>query len=282
MPELPEVETVVRELRESLVGVAIIEVEVAWPRTVASPDPDEFASALTRQEVTRVDRRGKWIHIGLSRGQSLLIHLRMTGRLLLTSDECPDERHLRVRFKLADGRTLWFCDTRKFGRMWLVDDAQTVLGELGPEPLGDGFTAVLLQRMLTPRRGRIKPLLLNQRIVAGLGNIYADEVLWRARIHPLRRADRLSAGEVRRLHASIQAVLRRAIASRGTTLDDGAFVGAHGEAGEFAERLAVYGRKGEPCRRCGSPVERIRLGQRSTHLCPNCQAPPEPPEGDGG
>jgi formamidopyrimidine-DNA glycosylase len=271
MPELPEVETVVNGLRAPLVGRTITGVEVLWPRSVAPLDPDVFAQRLTGQAITGVARRGKWIVIALNGGDTLLVHLRMTGRLAVEPEACPDNRHLRALFFLDDGRRLHFFDQRKFGRLQLTDDPEDVLGKLGPEPLGDDLTAPRLEKMLARRRGRIKPLLLDQRFLAGLGNIYADEALWRARIHPLCRADSLSPAEVRRLHGAIQSVLRAAIASSGTTLPDEAFRRPDGQSGEFAGQLAAYGRTGQPCPRCRTPIERISVSQRGTHFCPHCQ-----------
>jgi len=272
MPELPEVETVARGLRTSLVGRTIVGVEVRWPRSVVPPDPAAFARRLTDQTVTGVGRRGKWVVIALGGGDTLLVHLRMSGRLVLESEACLDDRHLRVLLFLDGGQRLRFSDQRKFGRLVLTADPQEVLGELGPEPLGDDLTPERLGEMLARRRGRIKPLLLNQRFLAGLGNIYADEALWRARVHPLRQADTLNAAEVRRLHRAIRSVLQAAIASGGTTLQDEAYQQANGQAGKFASRLAVYGRDGQMCPRCGRAIERITVGQRGTHFCPQCQS----------
>jgi len=258
-----------------LVGRVIIRVKVFWPRSIIPPDPSAFASRLTSQAVTGVERRGKWIVITLSGGDTLLVHLRMTGRLAVESEACLDDRHLRALLLLDNGQRLHFFDQRKFGRLWLTDNPNDVLGGLGPEPLADDFTAARLGEMLARRRGRIKPLLLNQRFLAGLGNIYTDEALWQARIHPLHRADALTPADVRRLHQAIQAVLKSAIASGGTTLADETFQQPDGRSGEFADRLAVYGRTGHPCPRCGTTVERIAVGQRGTHLCPFCQPPEE-------
>lgn len=271
MPELPEVENVVRGLRAALVGAEIASVEVLWARSVRDMAPADFAGRLPGQVVTGVRRRGKWVVLELSGGESLLIHLRMTGRLTVESDACLDDRYLRVLFLLSDGRRLHFSDMRKFGRLWLVDDPAAALDALGPEPLGEDFTVARWARMLGRRRGRIKPLLLNQRFLAGLGNIYTDEALWRAGIHPLRPANTLSADEVRRLHRAIRRVLRAAIDRGGTTLDDEGYVHVDGSAGTFVDYLAVYGRAGEPCPRCAEPVRRIVVGQRGTHFCPHCQ-----------
>ena len=271
MPELPEVETVSRGLRASLVGHIIVGVEVRWTRSVVPPDPTAFARRLTGQTIIGVGRRGKWVVIALDSGDTLLVHLRMSGRLIVGSDESPDDRHLRVLFFLDDGRWLRFFDPRKFGRLVLTSDPQKVLGDLGPEPLVDDFTAARLGEMLARRRGRIKPLLLNQRFLAGLGNIYTDEALWRAGIHPLRQADTLTLAEAQRLHQGIQAVLQTAIDSGGTTLPDAGYQQTDGRSGEFADQLAVYGRAEQPCPRCGADIERIRVSQRGTHFCPRCQ-----------
>ena len=279
MPELPEVETVARGLHAALVGHTIVDVKVLWARSVESSDPDTFARRLSGQIVAGVGRRGKWLTIALAGNDTLLVHLRMSGQLVVEtlassvepSEACLDSRHLRAVFLLDDGRRLSFVDARKFGRLWLGSDPAEVLGGLGPEPLADEFTAEGLAQALGQRRGHIKPLLLDQRFLAGLGNIYTDETLWRARIHPLRQANTLTPAETRRLHAVIQAVLRAAIAGGGTTLADETYRQADGQAGGFAGHLAVYGRAGEACLRCGATVERITIGQRSTHFCPRCQ-----------
>ncbi len=276
MPELPEVETVARGLRAALVGRTITDVKVLWTRSVVPPDPAAFARHLTGQVITDVGRRGKWLVVGLSGGDTLLIHLRMSGRLVIESEACLDDRHLRVLFLLDDGRRLSFIDQRKFGRLHLTNEPAQVLGDLGPEPLSDEFTSRRLEEMLKQRQGRIKPLLLDQRFLAGLGNIYADEALWRARIHPLRPANTLTPAEAQRLHKAIRVVLTSAIASGGTTLEDEVYRQADGQAGEFASELAAYGRTDQPCPRCGQPIERIKVSQRGTHFCPRCQPAPEP------
>ena len=271
MPELPEVETVARGLRASLVGRSIVGVDVRWARSVVPPDPPAFARRLTGQEISDVGRRGKWLVIALGEEDTLLVHLRMSGRLVLESEACLDDRHLRVLLFLDDDSRLRFFDQRKFGRMVLTAEPEDMLGDLGPEPLADDFTPQRFSEMLTRRRGRIKPLLLNQRFLAGLGNIYTDEALWRAGVHPLRTADTLTPAEVRRLHQAIRSVLRAAIANGGTTLPDRTYLQADGQMGEFAGRLGVYGREGQLCPRCGASIERIRVGQRGTHFCPCCQ-----------
>jgi formamidopyrimidine-DNA glycosylase len=281
MPELPEVETVVRGLRASLIGCTVTKVVIHWSGSIGSPDPESFAQRLAGRTVTGVGRRGKWVTVDLSDGQVLLIHLRMTGQLLLESTECPGETYTRVVFHLDNGpevgcpetrpQRLCFSDMRKFGRLVLTHDPDDVLGKLGPEPLADDFTVERFERMLAERRGRIKSLLLNQCFLAGLGNIYVNEALWQAHIHPLRPADSLSSEEVEELHRAIRSLLRAAIIEGGTTLENGNFRQANGEAGGFARQLLVYGREGEPCACCGLPIERIKVGQRGTFFCPGCQ-----------
>lgn len=271
MPELPEVETVVRGLRAAIVGRTITDVKVLWMRSIVPPDPDTFARRLTGQAITNVERRGKWVVMTLSDDDTLLIHLRMSGRLVVESEACLDDRHLRVLFLLDDGRRLSFIDQRKFGRMMLTNDPSLILRDLGPEPLSEEFTPKQLKEMLRSRRGSIKPLLLDQRFLAGLGNIYTDEALWQAQIHPLRPANTLTPAEVTRLHKAIRVVLTSAIAGGGTTLEDEAYRRANGRVGEFAGELAAYGRAGQPCPRCSQTIERIKVSQRGTHFCPRCQ-----------
>ena len=270
MPELPEVETIVRGL-QGAAGSRITAVEVRWARTVVPPDPTLFAQRITSRRILEIGRRGKWLVLTLSGGETLLVHLRMSGRLVLESQAAEIDRHARALLTLDNGQRLRFSDQRKFGRMVLTATPGEILDKLGPEPLGTEFTPELLQEMLSQRRGRIKPLLLNQHFVVGLGNIYSDESLWRAEVHPLRPANSLRPAEATALHHAIQAVLSEAIAQNGTTLEDQGYVTADGQPGEFISRLAVYGRTGKPCPRCGTPVVRTVVGGRSTHFCPTCQ-----------
>jgi formamidopyrimidine-DNA glycosylase len=271
MPELPEVETVARGLREPLVGRTILGVMVHWPRTIAYPSLDEFRAQVAGRQVRSVGRRGKYVVIGLDRGY-LLIHLKMSGRLRVVPKKEPPDKHTHTLFDLDDGRQLRFQDTRKFGRVYLVDEAELVTAELGPEPLADDFSLDEFRRMLAGRSGRLKPLLLNQQFLAGLGNIYADEALFAARLHPLRKADSLTDEEQEHLYEAIRTVLGLAVANRGTTLDDQGYTDANGQAGANQGRIAVYGRTGQPCGECDTPIKRIVLGGRSTHFCPQCQA----------
>ena len=271
MPELPEVETVARGLRESLVGRTVTGVAVGWPRTIARLGVAEFTERVAGQRVTLIGRRGKYVIIGLSRGY-LLVHLKMSGRLSVVPRDEPSDQHVHVLFDLDDGRQLRFRDVRKFGRIYLVDHPSEITAGLGPEPLADDFKAEDFSRLLARRRGRLKSLLLNQQFLAGLGNIYADEALFAAQLHPMRKADSLTADEEARLYAAIRTVLNQAVTSRGTTLDDGGYTDANGQAGGYQDRIVVYGRGGEPCLRCATPIERIVIGGRSAHFCPHCQA----------
>jgi formamidopyrimidine-DNA glycosylase len=277
MPELPEVETIARGLRSSLEGRTIRAVTVDWPRTVAQPPLDEFRERIAGRRVESVGRRGKYVVITLD-GGCLLIHLKMSGRLRAVTAGEPVDSHTHTIFHLDGGTELRFQDVRKFGRVHLVEKPAQVTAALGPEPLDDGFTLDQFRALLERRSGRLKSLLMNQGFLAGLGNIYADEALHSARLHPLRTADSLSPGEQARLYNSIRRVLGRAVADRGTTLDDGGYQDAEGRAGAYQEELAVYRRTGEPCHSCATPIQRIVIGARSSHFCPTCQ--PQQPEGE--
>lgn len=271
MPELPEVETIARGLRGSLPGRIITGVNVRWVRAISCPAVDQFKEQIVGRRVSSVGRRGKYVVVELDRG-FLLIHLKMSGRLYVVPAGQPLEKHEHTVFELDDGRQLRFWDVRKFGRVYLVARPEQVTGDLGPEPLADDLTLAEFRRRLAIRSGRLKSLLLNQTFLAGLGNIYADEVLFRARLHPLRTARSLTLAEEERLYEAIRKVLRQAVADHGTTLGDGGYVDALGRAGDYQERIAVYGRTGEPCVRCQTPIERVVIGGRSSHFCPCCQA----------
>jgi formamidopyrimidine-DNA glycosylase len=270
VPELPEVETIVRELRPHVVGETIDDAHVDWARSIAFPleDIPRFCAGLRGRQIVDLWRRAKFAVFALDDGQHMLVHLRMSGRLLLAPGGQP--QHLRMVLRLSGGGRLYFYNQRKFGRLWLVDDPDAVLGDLGPEPLSKAFTPELLCSLLSRRRGMLKPLLLNQRFLAGLGNIYVDESLFRAGLHPQRTADTLAEADIRSLHRAIQGVLRQALAHHGTTFD-GIFVRPQGEEGRQQEGLLVYGQQDQPCTRCGAPIERIVVGGRGTHFCPQCQ-----------
>jgi formamidopyrimidine-DNA glycosylase len=287
MPELPEVETVARDLQRWVAGATIAGAEVLWDRTIRHPlPPERFMAEIAGARIRRVGRRAKSVLIFLEDGRVITVALRMTGALIVAAAGAPDDRYVRVAFHLADGRQLRYRDVRKFGRIGLweggglrrVREARQpyrvghVFARHGPEPLARSFSVARLTERLRRRSARLKTLLLDQSFIAGVGNIYADEALWHARLHPLRAADTLQGDEVRRLHRSIRRVLRQGIANRGASFSD--YVGADGEPGANAERLRVYQRTGEPCYRCGRPIERIVIGQRSTHFCPHCQPLP--------
>ena len=274
MPELPEVETVVRDLRKhGLENVVIQAVDVRWPRTVAGQTPEAFGKALKGCVITGVTRRAKYIVIALDSGSRLLIHLRMTGKLRFGERGETPGKHDHVVITFADGRRLLFNDTRKFGRFRLAQPGDETLDALGPEPLEEAFTRDALSEQLHGKTRQIKPLLLDQTTVAGLGNIYVDEALWQARIHPERRAATLTAAEISRLHLAIREVLQRAVDNCGTTLGTGEsnFYSVAGHRGRNADALKVFRRDGQPCPRCGTILVRSVVGQRGTHYCPRCQ-----------
>jgi formamidopyrimidine-DNA glycosylase len=272
MPELPEVETIKRDLRPLLVGRTITGVTVGWEGCVDRPSVRGFCDQVTGRRIEDVGRRGKFLVLSLSGERTLLVHLRMTGSLLIENPDDPWETHARLAFRLDDGKELRFVNVRKFGRIYLVRDPAEVLGDLGPEPLEDEFTTDVFRTLLENRRGRIKPLLLNQRFIAGLGNIYVDEALFRARIHPHRVAGGLTSEEVGALYDAIREVLREAIADDGTSRSD--YVRPNGTEGTHQHRLLVSGKAGEPCPCCGTEIQRLVVGGRGTHVCPHCQGAP--------
>ena len=264
MPELPEVETERGRLALRLEGRRIATVRIADSRLTRPEEPAGLADALEGEEVERVERRGKYLLLRLRGGQVLLIHLRMTGGFRF-----QPATHERAVLELDDGTRIAYRDLRRFGT-WLLlepDEAERHLRiRLGPEPLGRGFTAGFLAGRLMGRRAPVKAAMLDQRTVAGLGNIYADEALWHAGIHPLRPAGELSDEEVAALRRGIRTSLRRGIRRQGADLGDGTYAG-----GRMQRELRVYGRTGEPCDRCGTPIEKTRAGGRGTWYCPGCQ-----------
>lgn len=284
MPELPEVETVARDLRGLIVGATITGAAGDWPRAIAShPTVEGFAADVAGRRVEAVGRRAKLVVVRLSGGAALTIHLKMTGQLFVVPAGSPADRHVHVRLALADGRELRFRDIRKFGRMgcWPLDPATgeplvreagaALFAAMGPEPLDDAFTLRAFRARLHPRRGRLKPLLLDQGFIAGVGNIYADEALWRSRLHPLRSAASLRRPDEARVHRELRAILAEAVERRGSSIDD--YTAPDGD-GSMQERLDVYQRTGEPCPRCGRPIRRIVVGGRATHFCSWCQRLP--------
>jgi formamidopyrimidine-DNA glycosylase len=272
MPELPEVETIKNDLRPLLVGRTIVGVERGWEGCMDRPSVEEFCNQIVGRRIEDAERRGKFLVLTLSGARTLVVHLRMTGKLLITEATAPWETHTHLSLRLDDGRELRFVDVRKFGRLYLVAEPEEVLGDLGPEPLEEGFEAEDFYSLFQNRRGMIKPLLLNQRFIAGLGNIYVDEALFQARLHPQRKADTFTLEELTRLYNAIRQVLRQGIEDGGTSLTD--YVRPDGGEGKHQEQLFVFRRAEEPCPRCGMAIERIVVGGRGTFICPRCQEEP--------
>ena len=268
MPELPEVETIARKLKPQLLGKTIQDARLRWPRTLASPSTRKFNALIKGQVIQGVTRRAKYFILQLS-DLSLLIHLRMSGDLQIKAGKIKPEKHDRLILSLlsADGSLshLVFNDTRKFGRVWLTADPEEVLGKLGPEPLSRRFTPEWLYTALQGKHRLLKPLLLDQTFLAGLGNIYADESLHLAKLHPLAASDSITAEQAKALHDSIGTVLKEGIRRNGASFD-WVYRG-----GEYQNHFRVYDRAGKPCLVCGTSIERIIVGQRSTHFCPTCQ-----------
>ena len=274
MPELPEVETVRRQLEPALVGRAFAEVEIFDHRLVQPHDREEVAAELQGERVVAVGRRGKYLLLRFASRRVLVVHLRMTGAFLLPVPGAAELPHRRAVVTLDDGAQVVFRDVRRFGTWTLLEPGQErryLAERLGPEPLG-AFSAGELGNRLARRQAPVKAVILDQLTVAGVGNIYADEALWRARIHPLRPAAGLDAAEVRSLHRAIRAALLAGIARQGATLRD--YRAPDGSEGGMQDEFKVYGRDGEPCPRCGREIAKIRVAGRGTHFCPRCQRPP--------
>lgn len=299
MPELPEVEYTARQLRNSVVGTTIDEAMVFWEGTIGYPDVADFLAEIADRQLTGVRRRGKFLLLDLSGNLFLSIHRRMTGNFLLLpagwhvdthlrkedptawstrgpsftqdGEKSPYTVYCRVCFNLVDGRRLLFTDPRKFGRieLWSREQEAEAFNGLGPEPLSENFTVELLAEALAKRKMSIKQVLLAQDVVAGIGNIYADEALFYAGIHPLRRANSLTAAEIQLLHEGIISVLTLGIEHGGTSFND--YRDLWGEAGNNYSHMRVYQKDGQLCLRCETPIERIVIAQRSAHFCPRCQ-----------
>jgi formamidopyrimidine-DNA glycosylase len=267
MPELPEVETVAARLREGKPGVlgrTVASADVDWAKTIAEPSSSMFKKRIVGQKIMGIGRRAKFIQFNLSQ-DTLLVHLRMSGDLLAGKSPEPLTSHVRFSLLFQDGYRMDFTDPRKFGRAWLLGDPAVLFDELGPEPLDESLTAKEFHGMLAARKRQLKPLLLDQKFLAGLGNIYADESLNLARLHPLRSADSLTTQESGALLKAIRSVLNEGIRRNGASID-WVYRG-----GDFQNHFRVYQRTGEPCPRCGTPISRTTVGQRGTHFCPNCQ-----------
>jgi formamidopyrimidine-DNA glycosylase len=275
MPELPEVETVRVRLEPVLVGRLLEHVEILDPRLTRPFDPAGVAAELQGERVAAVDRRGKYLVVRFESGRVLLIHLRMTGNLLhgsLGNGLAVDDPHRRAVVRLDDGSDVVYRDVRRFGTWLLLEPDQLdpyLEPRVGLEPLARSFTTKQLARALAGRRAPVKAAILDQRRLAGVGNIYADEALWRARIHPQRPAGGLSFDEIKALHGGIRRALKAGIERQGATLRD--YRAPDGSSGAMQHEFKVYGREGEPCDRCGTPIEKIRAAGRGTWYCPSCQ-----------
>jgi formamidopyrimidine-DNA glycosylase len=273
MPELPEVETIRLALEPHLVGRTLEQVDIRDPRLVRPFEPTAVAAELEGERVSALERRGKYLIVRFESGRALLIHLRMTGSLRHAGPEpLPDDPHRRAVVKLDDGSDVAYRDVRRFGTWQLLEPEEVdpyISDRLGGEPLERTFTSRRLAERLAHRRAPIKAALLDQRTVAGLGNIYVDEALWRARVHPLRPAGELTPEEVTRVTRGIKEALKAGLARQGASLRD--YAKPDGGRGRMQDEFRVYGRAGEPCNRCGTPIEKIRAGGRGTWYCPNCQ-----------
>jgi formamidopyrimidine-DNA glycosylase len=273
VPELPEVETVRRRLAPLLEGRTFAGVEIADPRLTRPLDPAEVAAELTGERVALVDRRGKYLIVRFDSGRALLVHLRMTGSFLHSPERSlPADPHRRAVVTLDDGSDVAYRDVRRFGTWLLLDPEEVdryVDARVGREPLEEAYRVKHLAERLEGRRAPVKAALLDQRTVAGVGNIYADEALWRARIHPLRPAESLEPDEVKALHKAVRQALQAGIRRQGSTLRD--YRLPDGGEGGAQHEFKVYGRTGDPCERCGTPIDKIRVAGRGTWYCPSCQ-----------
>jgi len=278
VPELPEVETVRRDLEARVLGRRITSCAVApdAPRLVQLVPAAEFCRELTGRRIDGLRRRGKYLIVDLDDGRAWVMHRRMSGNMLYRLPADPPDDYTRAVFGLDDGHELRWTDLRKFGTMWLVEDATMVMEDLGPEPLDAAFTPDVLRARASKRTAPIKSVVLDQTVLAGMGNLYTDEALFYARIHPLRPTNRLKPADWARLHEGIVEALRMGIAARGsslgTTLRD--HINVDGRPGQHQRRVQAYGREGEPCYRCGTAMRRIKVGGRSSTFCPRCQPAP--------
>lgn len=274
MPELPEVETVVRGLRVPLIGHRIESMWYDWENTIATPHPNEFEARVVGQKIEAISRRAKYIVIELEH-DLLLVHLRMTGRLYVSDADVVQrvDKWVHVKFGLNGNKELRFSDSRKFGKVYLVDDLEQVTANIGPEPLEDVFTADIFKARMQGRSKMIKTLLLDQTFIAGVGNIYADEALHRAKIHPERKANSLTDNEIILLHGTVRAVLMMGIEQEGASINW--YRKPDGTKGNSQKHFYVYGQEGQICMTCEQTrIEKIRVAQRGTHFCPNCQTVP--------
>lgn len=272
MPELPEVETIRRTLSEHVTDIKIEEITLIWPSAVCGWEDKAFEDLVTGRRIKTIDRRGKYLMILLDEDLTLIAHMRMTGRLNYYPDHQEPEKHTHVVFRLERGE-LHFSDVRKFGRIQAIPTSLCISGsslsKLGPEPLEEEFTPEVLKERFGKKKLSVKAALLDQHVLAGLGNIYVDESLFQAGISPVRGVDTLTEEEISKLHQAIQKVLQAGIDAQGTSFRD--YRDANGEKGSFEQALQVYGRGGKPCQICGQTLERIRIAGRTTVHCLSCQ-----------
>lgn len=272
MPELPEVQTIVTEMQEaSLIGLKIEHAAVFWDRSIADQDTAAFCDSIVNQSIQGISRRGKYIVFSLTQG-TLLVHLRMTGKFFIDRANGKPHSHERVRLYLSDGRILRFEDQRKFGK-WYLSNSEKHLQKIGIEPLSADFTLKAFKHILKGRHRQIKPFLLDQHFIAGLGNIYADEALWAAKIHPSRQTQTLIEEELKALHKAIITVLKSGVDNTGTTLGNSRanYYSVSGRRGSNQNMLKVFRCNGLPCPRCKTIIQKIVVAQRGTHYCPKCQ-----------
>lgn len=273
MPELPEVETIIHSLRPKVLGRTIERVEVLLDKVIREPEAEQFAKHISGRTITGVERRGKHLLFNITGSLVLIVHLRMTGRLLYVAPDLPRDKYTHVVFHLDNGKELRFHDMRQFGTMDLIPADRLKnfhsLNKLGPDALDPSLTRDVFKKMLKGRTGQIKKILLDQTFITGIGNIYANEILWKARIHPERSATSLTPRDLGRLYHAMREVLKTAIDHRGTTIRD--YVDGEGNPGSFQELLAVHGRENQPCPLCGNFIVRVKNGGRSAYFCPSCQ-----------
>jgi|TARA_B100000315_G_scaffold89522_1_gene82258 formamidopyrimidine-DNA glycosylase len=269
MPELPEVETIKNELTPHIIGRTVTNVTLFWEGIVRQPTVTEFRSRLIGREITGVTRRGKYLLVSLNSHEWLIIHLKMSGALLVRPDSSEPPRFTRAIIHLDNSTRVFFRDPRKFGLMRLVRETASIVGKLGPEPLEPGFTSPLLSQRLNKRSAPLKALLCDQKVIAGIGNMYADETLFLARIHPLRAGGNLSPKEIKCLHRAIRQVLQTAIKNKGASIEN--YLRPDETPGTAHLEFMVARQPGKPCSRCGEPIERITVRNRGTYFCPECQ-----------
>lgn len=264
MPELPEVETIARTIQPMLVGKTVLSADLLWARTLVTPAPKQFQEQIAGQQIVDVTRRAKYLDIVL-KDHHLIIHLRMSGDIIIRQDAAAPEKHDRLLLRLSNRTILAFNDPRKFGRVWFTRRPQEIFSGLGPEPLDEGFTSEWLFENLRRHKRQLKPLLLDQTFLAGLGNIYTDESLHIAKLHPLQPSNRVTRKQAEALHQAIRSVLKEGIRRNGASID-WVYRG-----GDFQNYFRVYDREGKPCPVCGAKIKRLIVGQRGTHICPRCQ-----------